>query len=796
MSATSLNRLFNTSLKRKRVVGFTILAVLLFLFIWFNRIPKLDIVGEDLIAASAAGAECFQGLCIDGNPETSLLSRWWLFSLTYLKLVTLGMIFAFLVAGLTEVFLFPPEALSTWTQRGIRGSLRGLIIGSAMNLCSACIVPVSSAFRRRGAGIETTLAIVQGSSTMNLPALIMAAMVFTPMLAGTRIGLSVVGALILGPIVAALVGRSEKDPPVTVPMVVLPESAPESWRLILIEGLPAWLWTSIKYLFRLGPLMVVAGLASGMAIQWVSPETVDKFLGNNVLGVATAATFGILINVPLLFEIPLVAALLLVGMGTVPAATLLFVAAAGGPITFWGLAKVMSKRTVVTFATATWSLGAVAGLGILSVGLIFGDEGPQTIRIADNSTTSCPICLLRDAIGEAEHGDTIEIPPGIYTLRIAELVLNKDLTLAGAGADQTVIQAAESLGTANSRVLRIPIGRTVTISGITIRYGVADSTAERHVVFPATVGGIVTTNYEFGGGIHIHGTLTLIDSVVNDNSAGGGGGIFNGGTLIMKNSRIGNNQADGQGGGIFNGGILELEGGAFQNNRSQGGGAISNWGNIEAVRTSISDNRARVAGGGILNTAVGNLNMDSVTVNNNSAGSGGGIRNFGQFTLSNSTVSLNSASAGGGIDNWKNMHIANSTLTSNESQKGGGINVRWGHITPPETELTGTILAGNSANEGADCHGPISSTGNNLLGIVTDCDYRAGPSDLMGTSASPLNPLLGPLQNNGGPTETHSLMVNSPAINAGERKSELLLDQRGAQRAQTGVTDIGSFERQ
>ena len=706
------------------------------------------------------------------------------------------MIFAFLVAGLTEVFLFPPESWSNWTHRGIRGSLRGLIVGPAMNLCSACIVPVSSAFRRRGAGIETTLAIVQGSSTLNLPALFMAAMVFTPMLAGTRIGLSLVGALILGPLVASLVGNSNKDQPTTAPMAELPEPAPTSWREIVSDGIPAWLWTSIKYLIRLGPIMVLAGLASGMAIQWINPDTVDKFLGNNVLGVATAATFGLLINVPLLFEIPLVAALLLVGMGTATAATLLFAAAAGGPITFWGLAKVMSKKTVFTFATATWGLGAIAGLGILSVGLLWGIGNPQTIRIVENSNSGCSICLLRDAIDEADRGATIEIPPGTYTLRIAELVINKDLTLVGAGADQTIIQAAESSGTANSRVLRIPIGRDVTISGVTIRHGVADSTIPRHVVFPATVGGIVTISYEFGGGIHVHGSLTLIDSVVSDNAAGGGGAIFNGGTLTIINSRIVNNNAEGQGGGIFNGGNLELDGVILQNNRSRGGGALSNWGNVEAVRMSISDNRARLGGGGVLNTAVGNLNMDSVTIDNNSTMAGGGIRNFGHSTLVNSTISLNSALAGGGIENWKNFYIANSTLTSNESDKGGGINIRRRSFTDPETELTGKILAGNSAAEGADCYGGVSSIGNNLIGINADCNYRAGPSDLVGTSHQPLNPLLGPLRNNGGPTGTHALMALSPAIDAGRSESEPSLDQRGVPRAQIGRTDIGSFERQ
>ena len=100
------------------------------------------------------------------------------------------------------------------------------------------------------------------------------------------------------------------------------------------------------------------------------------YLGDNALGVVIAATLGLLINVPLLFEIPLVAALLLVGMGTAPAAVLLFAAAAGGPVTFWGLARVMPKRVVATFATATWGLAAVGGLAILALGPLIGGGEP------------------------------------------------------------------------------------------------------------------------------------------------------------------------------------------------------------------------------------------------------------------------------------------------------------------------------------------------------------------------------------------------------------------------------------
>jgi len=371
--------MLQTAQGKRRVTGLILLAVILALFLWFNRIPKLDTVETDLAGVTAPAAECFQGFCIDGSPGSTLLTRWWDFSLAYLKLVTVGMLFAFLVAGLTEVFLFPPAgAQGSWSQGGIRGSIKGLLVGSAMNLCSACIVPVSSAFRRRGAGIESTLAIVQGSCTMNLPALVMVVMVFSPMLAGTRIGLSLVGALLLGPLVVYAVGRKQRNVASRdeLPVIAVPDLIHEPWRQIIREGLRDWLFASARYFFRLGPIMVLAGFASALAIQWISPDTVNRFLGDNIWGVALAATLGLLINVPLLFEIPLVAALLMVGMGTAPAATLLFAAAAGGPITFWGLARVMPRSAIAAFAAATWTLGLAAGLLILIIGPLFGGDGP------------------------------------------------------------------------------------------------------------------------------------------------------------------------------------------------------------------------------------------------------------------------------------------------------------------------------------------------------------------------------------------------------------------------------------
>ena len=376
--------MFATHRRKQLIIGLVFLAVLLGLFLWFNRIPKLDIVEADLAGVTAPEVECFQGFCLESEPESTLLSRWWDFSLAYLRLISLGMIFAFLMAGLTETFLLPPGSLyGTWSRTGVRGSLGGLLVGPAMNLCSACIVPVANAFRQRGAGTEAALAIVHGSSTMNVPALLMAALVFTPMLAGSRVGISIIAALFLGPLVAWLAsrGRQRHDEALVAPpdLALDPDGrdpeAVASWRAVLIEGMKAWARSTFRYFIRLAPVMVLAGFASAFFIQWVSPDTVSTYLGNNPQGIAIAATLGLLINVPLMFEIPLVAALLLVGMGEAPAATLLFAAAAGGPVTFWGLAKSMPRRAVASLVAATWVLGIIAGLAILTVSPLIGGSG-------------------------------------------------------------------------------------------------------------------------------------------------------------------------------------------------------------------------------------------------------------------------------------------------------------------------------------------------------------------------------------------------------------------------------------
>ncbi len=403
--------MLKTSLRKKRAAGLVILAVLLALFLAFNRLPKLDTVRDDLEVVSAPKVECFQGFCIEDEPGSNILERWWDFSITYMRLVAAGMAFAFMVAGLTESFLFPKAGGSAYSWGGpIRGTLKGLAVGPIWNLCSACIVPVSTAFARRGAGTPGAIAIAQGSSTLNLPALIMALFVFTPLVGGSRIVLGLAGGILIAPIVARVIGDRTRSGQTAAPAVEQSDfdRSRAPWRPTLVEASRDWARATLGYVVRLGPVMVLAGLLSGLAVQWISPESVDAYLGNDLRGIAAAATLGILINVPLMFEIPLVALLLMLGMGTAPAATLLFTAAAGGPITFWGFARLMPRRGVIAFAASTWAVGIVGGIAVLGLGELTSADN-QAVSAASILTSyeeAVPPPLANGASGVAPFRNT------------------------------------------------------------------------------------------------------------------------------------------------------------------------------------------------------------------------------------------------------------------------------------------------------------------------------------------------------------------------------------------------------
>ncbi len=278
-------------------------------------------------------------------------------------------------------------------------------------------------------------------------------------------------------------------------------------------------------------------------------------------------------------------------------------------------------------------------------------------------------------------------------------------------------------------------------------------------------GGTVSGNQ--GGGIaNVSSSATLSKLTVSGNTAGGG--VRNQGAtathLTLNGSTVVGNTAT-NGGGISNGGV----------------GAV-----IDIRSTSIAANTASVSGGGVFNNGI--MTVSGSTLNGNQARSGGGIDHFGgNLSLTNDTLSGNAASDnGGGLYNRGAAILTNVTFSGNTANgPGTGGNI---FNDTAQIALRNTIVA-NSDGDGNcfNSDGFVTSSGHNLDSGNT-CGF-VSPGDLTAT-----DPMLGPLHANGGPTLTHALLPDSPAIDHANRLSCPVMDQRGVSRPQGSGCDIGAFE--
>ncbi|MGL5081689.1 MAG: choice-of-anchor Y domain-containing protein, partial [Microcoleaceae cyanobacterium] len=372
--------------------------------------------------------------------------------------------------------------------------------------------------------------------------------------------------------------------------------------------------------------------------------------------------------------------------------------------------------------------------------LFLGDDTPsaqvqmqlQGISVTNNLLNS----LVVDTTVDENDGN---LSPGDVSLReaLANIANNGTITFDNSFTNETITLALGEL----------PVNKSVTINGdtdsnpATRNITVSGNNASR--VFNITDG----NNAAFQT-VTIDGLTITRGLATGGFPAGSGGGIYNRESLSLSNSTISGNSAS-YGGGIFN---------------YLGTAAISN--------STISGNSATNRGGGIFNYR-------------------------GTAAISNSTISGNSANNGGGITNYDNtVALVNTTISENIALVGSGIASFGDSVT--FTTVTSSIISGNTGG-GADVEvfsgttDSFTSAGNNLIGgIGANVNAFSQPTDITGVT----NPLLGPLQNNGGPTFTQALLTGSPAIDTGSNPNSLTTDQRGTgfNRVIGPAVDIGAFE--
>lgn len=400
---------------------------------------------------------------------------------------------------------------------------------------------------------------------------------------------------------------------------------------------------------------------------------------------------------------------------------------------------------------------------------------------------------LRQAIEDANAAagaDVIEFQAGLtgtIVLTSGELDITDSVDIQGPGPADLAVS-----GNNASRVFYLYNGSAlldVTISGLTVTQG------------SASIG---------GGIVNLDENLTLDNVAVTDNNAGSdGGGLWADGidmTLTIRDSVFSGNVAGGEGGAVYvedTGGPVLIQNTVITGNDAGGdGGGIYFYDpdyDVTIEDSTISGNTAGGLGGGIYFYSLdgGTATVRRTTISGNSATAGGGIFFYEPdqpFILENSTVSGNSATVGngGGIYLY-NLYggaaaIRHSTIAGNTAAgTGGGLFGLYGSV-----DLVNTIVGDNTAATNPDLGGEARF---DLFYSLVESPGTANVSNLGGSILNQ-DPRLGPLQSNGGPTETHLPAVSSPAFNTGDPSfaPPPATDQRGLPRVANGRLDMGSVE--
>jgi CSLREA domain-containing protein len=472
--------------------------------------------------------------------------------------------------------------------------------------------------------------------------------------------------------------------------------------------------------------------------------------------------------------------------------------------------------------------------------------------LADNTTGGDGLTTLREAVlaANASAGvDTISFASGLngtISLTQGQMSITDTVRITGNGTANTIVD-----GQNLSRIFGITAG-DVTIESLTLTRGKTTANSQGGGAIRSTSAGTLsierslitassTTGIDSDGGaiLSYFGPVVVSESTLSGNlttggnSGGGAIAAYSGSITLSLSTLTGNSTAhvDAGGGAVAsNYGEVNVYQSTLSGNSTAGndssGGAIFSFGAVHLDRSTLSGNSTsglRAEGGAIYVTdrevTVSRSTLSGNSTSGNNA-SGGAIYSYDQnVTVSQSTFSGNSTAgtdANGGaifVQTGGAILISQSTLTGNQAtgSVGGAVFGATSNLT-----INNSIVALNAdMGTAPDFMMPTSGTvsvGYSIIGVNTGTGLTAtvgttpgANGNFVGTTATPFDPKIGPLQNNGGPTATHALKLDSLALNRGNNayavdptagNTTLLTDQRGIgySRISTGTVDIGAFE--
>ncbi len=477
-----------------------------------------------------------------------------------------------------------------------------------------------------------------------------------------------------------------------------------------------------------------------------------------------------------------------------------------------GLRAAVANGGTVTFAcdgtiAFTDTLTVVRDVSLQATGhqvTISGDNKVQVFSVRQGA--SLTLMDLTVADGWSTNGGGI-YNEGYVSLINCRVTRHRAVNLGGGIYNCGTLTVSNSVLSENSvRGLEGSAGSNGVSASV-----VFDSFGRCHNTQPGTAGGPGGEGGSaHGGALFNGGSAQFLNSTLESNSAVGGPGGSGGSSGGEGCSNLGlsggsaSPGGEGAGGGIYNLGFLTLTGSTLAGNEAVGG----DGGKGGLATTSISSpgaggNGGQARGGGIWNLGT-NDTRNSTIANNFARGGGGGqVGDRPLFPCWASGDGNGGAASGGGIFNQGDTSLLHVTIWNNQAVGGTGTNhtADCGFMIIPGTNgdatasdisaSTGAVLLANSIvgspGSTSSCFGVMIDNGNNLCGDTSAAFSAPG-------SLNNVDPRLGPLANNGGPTPTLALLFGSPAIDAGDDAHCPAVDQRGVTRPALSHCDIGAYE--